>query len=56
MLRRSTKNAFLSSWRYYFQGFQNYAFFFQQIMRYFLANYAPKILNYAKIMQIAQYF
>ena len=26
--------------------------FFQQIMRYFLANYAPKILNYVQIMQI----
>ena len=30
--------------------------FFQQIMHYFLANYAPKILNYARIMRIAQYF
>ena len=30
-------------------------FFFQQIMRYFLANYAPKIPNYAQIMRIVQY-
>ena len=30
--------------------------FFQQIMHYFLANYTPKILNYARIMRIAQYF
>ena len=33
-------------------------FFFQQItcMHYFLANCAPKIPNYAQIMQIATYF
>ena len=36
-----------------FPGLPELCVFFQQIMRYFLANYAPKILNYAKIMQIA---
>ena len=35
-------------------GLENYAFFFQQIMRYFSANYAPKIPNYAQIMRIVQ--
>ena len=29
--------------------------FFQQIMRYFLANYSPKTPNYVQIMRIAQH-
>lgn len=38
------------------QGFRNYVFFsfFQQIMCYFLASYAPKIPNYAQIPCISQ--
>ena len=30
--------------------------YFQQMMRYFLGDYAPKILNYAQIIQSVEYF
>ena len=36
-------------------GLPELCIFFQQIMRYFLANYALKIQNYVRIMRIVQY-
>ena len=43
-------------WYNIFRASRIMRFFSLQIMHYFLANCAPKILNYAQIMQIAQYF
>jgi len=37
-------------------GLPQLCVFFQQMTRYFLLNYLPKIRNYAGIMRIAQKF